>query len=194
MTLLHITPQDHVVSRWSGGTTAQIAIAPRDAQYGGRDFLWRVSSARVELAESDFTALPDYWRWITPLSGTMTLSHDGGEPVTLAPYQVHAFDGGAATRSRGQCTDFNLMLRKGRGHGALRSLRLAAGDREELASPGPGSWTALLLFCGQGQVTVTGEGRTAILSAGEAVLSEGPGSLRLTAEKETVLLAAEMWG
>ena len=106
--LIHLTKNDYVVSQWSGGTTTQLAIAPSGAQYGDRTFLWRLSSATVDLEESDFTPLPDYDRLIAPLRGEMTLTHNGGAPITLRPYQVHAFDGGADTHSAG------LLLRRGR--------------------------------------------------------------------------------
>ena len=47
--LIHLTKDDYVVSQWSGGTTTQLAIAPSGAQYGDRAFLWRLSSATVDL-------------------------------------------------------------------------------------------------------------------------------------------------
>ena len=112
--ITHLTQADYQISQWSGGTTTQIAIAPQGALYADRDFLWRLSSATVDLDESDFTPLPDYHRLIAPLRGEMELTHDGGPLISLAPYQVHAFDGGADTHSRGRCVDFNLMLRKDR--------------------------------------------------------------------------------
>ena len=71
MRIKHLTPSDYRVSRWSGGTTTQLCIAPEGADYAHRDFLWRVSSATVELEASDFTMLPDYHRWITTLEGTL---------------------------------------------------------------------------------------------------------------------------
>ena len=60
--MLKLTPADFVTSTWSGGTTTQLAIAPEGAVYAERSFLWRVSSATVELETSDFTPLPDYNR------------------------------------------------------------------------------------------------------------------------------------
>ena len=48
----HLTAGDFQVSTWSGGKTIQIAISPEGAAYADRDFLWRVSSATVELDES----------------------------------------------------------------------------------------------------------------------------------------------
>ena len=159
MALIHVTPDQYIVSQWSGGTTTQVAIAPAGAIYADRDFLWRISSASVDLDESDFTALPDYHRWISTLKGGMTLSHEGGEKIVLAPYEVHQFDGGVDTHSWGRCTDFNLMLRKGKCQGVVRSLKLAAGEKANIAfesAPSAQFPSAdLLIFCGEGKATVT---------------------------------------
>ncbi len=114
----------YAVSAWSGGTTTQLAIFPPEAKYADRDFLWRVSSATVDLEESDLTALPDYDRLIATLRGEIVLTHNGGAPLRLRPFEVHAFSGADATHSVGRCTDFNLMLRRGRAAGIMEALRL----------------------------------------------------------------------
>ena len=44
-----LTKEDYVTTTWSGGTTTQLAIAPEGAVYADREFLWRLSSAGVEL-------------------------------------------------------------------------------------------------------------------------------------------------
>ena len=158
MALIHVTPDQYIVSQWSGGTTTQVAIAPAGAIYADRDFLWRISSASVDLDESDFTALPDYHRWISTLKGGMTLSHEGGEKIVLAPYEVHQFDGGVDTHSWGRCTDFNLMLRKGKCQGVVRSLKLSAGEQAAVSFESAPSEqfpaADLLIFCGEGKATV----------------------------------------
>ena len=102
MTIQHLTPSDYITTKWSGGLTTQLGIAPAGAVYADRDFLWRLSSATVEDAESDFTALPDYERLISTLEGTIELNHNGGEKLTLNPYEVHRFDGGDDTHSWGE--------------------------------------------------------------------------------------------
>lgn len=83
--MIHLTEKDYAVSRWSGGTTTQIALFPPESSYAGRDFLWRVSSAVVEDGESAFTPLPDYDRHLMLLEGSLLLRHDGGEPLPLDP-------------------------------------------------------------------------------------------------------------
>ena len=190
--LIHLTKADYAVSQWSGGTTTQIAIAPQGAQYGDRDFLWRLSSATVDLAESDFTPLPDYHRLIAPLKGEMILTHDGGVPVTLEPCQVHAFDGGAATHSVGKGVDFNLMLRKGKCTGRIYPIETAAAQTVTFtASP---KADELLLYCAEGEGTVSFCSETVHLRPGEAVRVQAPSSglLTLDVPERAVLMAAEI--
>ena len=150
-----LTQSEYRTSSWSGGTTTQIAIFPPEAEYADRDFLWRVSSAAVELEESDFTALPDYERLISTLKGEISLTHNGGAPLRLRPLEIHAFSGADATHSRGRCTDFNLMLRRGRVSGTMEALRLTespaplrAGTSTPCPPPSPCETT--LLYCVEG--------------------------------------------
>ncbi len=174
--LLHLLPQQYVVSQWSGGSTTQLAIAPEGAVYQDRDFLWRLSSATVELDESDFTPLPDYTRLISVLRGEMRLNHDGGPMITLQPYTVHSFDGGVPTHSQGRCVDFNLMLRKGRCCGSLQSLRSQQPGSMSLTPvvqfPENYPHCTLAIYCGEGGVQVSAGGRSVVLKAGETALIE----------------------
>ena len=188
--------RDYAVSAWSGGTTTQLAIFPPEAVYADRDFLWRVSSATVDLEESDFTALPDYDRLIATLRGEIVLTHNGGAPLTLRPFEVHAFSGGDATHSVGRCTDFNLMLRRGRASGTMEALHLA-GSAQTSPAKGRGSAVSgaeegfrppeadetLLLYCAAGSCTVG----DIPLRAGETLLCTDPIPLTLTGAAELML-------
>ena len=127
-----LTKADYVTTSWSGGTTTQLAIAPEGAVYADRDFLWRLSSATVELDHSDFTPLPDYNRFLSVLEGGIQLKIDADEPVPVSPGKVVAFDGGVPVESWGQCVDFNLMVRKGKAKGSVEVL---SGDREPFTVP-----------------------------------------------------------
>lgn len=179
MFIVHIMQEDYCVSKWSGGTTTQIAIFPTDAAYADRDFLWRISSASVDLDESDFTSLPDYDRVISTLRGDMTLTHNSGEQITLKPYQVHAFDGGAKTHSIGKCTDFNLMLRKGKCTGELEAIHIT-GDSKTikvslcLKDIKEHSSSAFLLYCAKGMGRVSCGEHEAELFAGETLYITEP--------------------
>ena len=187
MTMQHLTPKDYITTKWSGGLTTQLGIAPEGAVYAERDFLWRLSSATVEDAESDFTALPDYESLISTLEGTIELNHNDGEKLTLNPYEVHRFDGGDNTHSWGCCRDFNLMLRKGKCEGRMRGETLAAGESKTVH----GSEGMMLIYCGEGEVEVSaGEERVA-LKADEAARLDGfAGEVTLSARSGAKLMLA----
>ncbi len=106
-------PENYKTNDWSGGRTTQTAIYPETASYVERDFLWRLSSATVEVEESDFTRLPDYDRIIMVLSGEVVLFYEGERVARLAELEQDRFDGALKTKSFGKITDYNLMYRKG---------------------------------------------------------------------------------
>lgn len=125
MRILHLKQTDFTTSAWSGGTTTELFIWPEGASYARREFGIRISSAMVELAESDFTPLPGVLRYITPLSGSFTLSHPGKAPVAMGPLSApYRFPGGESTHCVGSATDFNLMLRGVEGEMTLGSGRI----------------------------------------------------------------------
>ena len=189
MTVTHLTPADYTTSRWSGGATTELLVRPRGAVYSQRDFLFRVSSATVELPESTFTALPDYDRLIATLEGEIDLVHDGGAPIHLRPYEVHAFDGGSATRSFGRCRDFNLMLRKGRAAGSL--VPLTAGTDPQRV-PLTGEDSTALLYCAKGSCTVGTPDGAYDLSCGESLLLEDVQAQAIILQGSARLMLARM--
>jgi len=105
--------ENYSISNWTGGKTKELAIFPRASKYLDRNFIWRLSSATVELDESDFSKLPDYDRVIMVLKGSVVLTYDGKKTVKLNELEQDSFDGGWKTKSFGRITDFNLMVRKG---------------------------------------------------------------------------------
>lgn len=109
-----IRSEEQKTSEWSGGVTTQLAIWPEGADYATRNFDWRISTARVELEESNFTALPGISRWLMLLEGRIHLAHDGIGELDMVPFEnVARFDGGWKTKSVGKCVDFNLMMKDG---------------------------------------------------------------------------------
>lgn len=182
---------DYSTSRWSGGTTTQLAIAPEGARYAGRDFLWRISSARVELEHSDFTPLPDYDRFLAVLSGNLELKVGNEERAPLPRLTVRSFDGGLPTQSWGNCTDFNLMVRKGQGQGAVRLLRLPASGTAALTPEASEDYPALTLalFCVNGALKLPEAALTA--QPGELLLCRDAASepVRVTADTDTTFFA-----
>ena len=112
MKILHLTEKDYKVGMWSGGSTTELFIWPEDSDYAKREFKLRVSSARVDLEESDFTPLTDVIRYITPLTGGFTLTHPDNSSVTMKPLsEPYRFSGEIPTHCVGKATDFNLMLK-----------------------------------------------------------------------------------
>ena len=176
-----LTEKDYVTSSWSGGKTVQIAISPEGAVYADRDFSFRVSSATVELPESDYTSLPDYDRLITPISGEMFLSHDGAPEEEVEPFEIHAFDGASKTHCRGICTDFNLMTRKGKTRGMMSALDIDPDSAVMLYPVEKNQTVVLYLAFGSARLLAGDE---------EIELSEGE-SLFITDETTEMALESE---
>ena len=111
MQIFHLKETDYKTGLWSGGSTTELFIWPKNSDYAKRKFMIRVSSARVDLEESDFTPLPNVTRYITPLLGGFTLIHPNGVSVEMNPLSPpYEFSGENPTHCVGKATDFNLML------------------------------------------------------------------------------------
>lgn len=159
--LLHT--EDCKTTEWSGGTTTELAIAPKESTYADRNFLWRLSSATVAMEESTFTSLPDYDRIIMTLRGEIQLSHNGDNWIDLAEYTPHTFDGADETVSVGKVVDFNLMLKKSRCAGLVLPFRMMQGEhcdiRSVLAFEMP-EYEEVMIYCDKGILAVTLEDGT----------------------------------
>lgn len=99
-------------TKWSGGITKQIYIYPSEAIFSNHDFIYRVSSAEVELEQSNFTFFENYTRYILSLDNPLEIVHNNQKALKLEPLQVHEFRGDDETISYGKCSDFNLMVNK----------------------------------------------------------------------------------
>lgn len=193
--LIRIRGTDLRVSEWSGGITRQLAIFPDGADYEKRDFLWRVSSAVVFLDESGFTALPDYKRFISVIDGEMLLEHGDGGRIRLTPGFVYCFDGGVSTHSYGKCTDFNLMLRKGRCGGGLSFLSLEKGEQGEVraAQESRGRIRSVILYCIRGSGRIRSGADEEPFAAGDAFAAAGGGTIQIECGEDAALMAAEAY-
>ena len=181
--------QEQTTSNWSGGTTTQIAIYPKDAVYSERNFQWRLSSARVETEKSEFTSLPGVRRLIMVLEGTMRLEHAGHHTVTLAPFEQDSFSGDWTTTSFGKVRDFNVML-TGTCAGELTAIHTNA-DRPLALETKPGdparfAKVSSAFYCVSGSITLTIDNKESYeLLAGDFLLLTLPAA----AEKIPVTLA-----
>lgn len=113
MNVTVLQPSDYNTSKWSGGSTTQLFILPQTATYADRNFDFRISSAKVEVAESTFTPLPTINRKLMVLEGEITVTHENHHKKTLKQFDTDAFSGDWKTTTIGTCTDFNLMTRSG---------------------------------------------------------------------------------
>ena len=164
--------ENYSISNWSGGKTKELAIYPKDQKYIDRDFIWRLSSATVDLEESDFTRLPDYDRVLMVLDGEVVLEYNGERVAKLKTLEQDSFDGAWKTKSFGKITDFNLMVRKGN-RGFLDVIRpqnekQMFGSREETELP----LCTHALYCKEGYLLVgTGE-KTQMVQPGQLFVLE----------------------
>ena len=112
--MLHLRPSDYRLMPWKdgGGSTTEIAIEPAGAGLSD-PFLWRVSSARVEVS-GPFSRFPGQARALLLLEGAGLLLNIGskGRQRLKHPGQVVTFSGDDAvdaTLIQGPCLDFGLI-------------------------------------------------------------------------------------
>ena len=100
-------------SVWSGGKTNQIYIHPSNSTLQDRDFDFRISSAIVEVENSEFTSFNGYDRALMVLNGELEIFHENHYSKKLKQYEVDCFSGDWKTTSNGKITDFNLIFNRG---------------------------------------------------------------------------------
>lgn len=123
----YVTKKQHLTTnRWTGGTATELAIYPVNASYEEQKFQFRLSTANVEVEESDFTQLPGVERTLMVLDGELKLDHEGHHSKTLKKFETDKFSGDWKTKSQGKAIDFNLMT-TGNTKGELDVLKLKEG-------------------------------------------------------------------
>ena len=118
-----LDPKTRRISTWSGGKTEEWFLYPEDGSYAERRFLFRISSATVDIPESHFTPLPGVTRYLLPLCDGFYLKINGYWRV-LPRGRILRFSGDDDVLCRGRGRDLNLMLNGA--HGEMRILE--AGD------------------------------------------------------------------
>jgi uncharacterized protein len=138
--LIDISALPAVPWKNGGGTTRTLAVSPGGA--GFDDFVWRVSIADVAQSGS-FSLFPDVDRTIVLLEGEGMIlrAADGSVHALTTPFEPHSMPGERAIDAElvnGVSRDFNLMVRRGRAHAAMKVWRSADDTR------------AALLYCARG--------------------------------------------
>lgn len=182
MTYEIIKKQNHKTSEWSGGTTTQLLIYPKEAVYNERNFKWRLSSAKVEIEESTFTHLPGISRIIMILKGELVLNHENHHNTVLKKFDQDSFSGDWNTKSYGKVTDFNLMMAEGCS-GKVEAIEVSREEVKEIILEKLQSKNYSMLtevfYCVSGQVEVSeNNGKSFNLSEGD-VLSMTKGNEKL---------------
>jgi environmental stress-induced protein Ves len=138
-------------SRWSGGTTTQLYIYPPGSKYSKRDFLFRLSTAAIEIEESVFTPLPGYARKLMLLDGKLELIHNDSIENKLQKFDVADFSGDWQTKSKGMARDFNLIYKKPI-DGDLQGFAIKSGETKNLFPEIHNNFAALYISAGSGEI------------------------------------------
>ena len=165
--MTHITllkSNDFQVSDWSGGKTKQLYLSPPTGHYGKRNFDYRLSTATVELAESQFSDLSGFHRILMSLDQTLHLHNASRQEETvLAPFTPYFFEGSDSITSRGTCTDFNLIYSD-----HYQGQMLAISDGQELTQD-----EAIQFIYALSDLMVTGTGLPSLnLETGQLLIVE----------------------
>jgi environmental stress-induced protein Ves len=168
MKLNVIRKEDLAVNQWSGGSTTQIAIYPQDAQYKDLDFLWRISSARVEVEESKFTSLPGVERILIILEGELKLVHKGHHSKDMKKYCMDFFSGDWETTSHGKVTDFNIMTMEG--CSALADIVKMDDSVDELQLVNGTN----IFYCSEGEMEIEINRTSLALEKGDTLIAQVP--------------------
>lgn len=163
--------EDYTPSRWTGGTTTQLAIFPEDSDYLKRNFIWRLSTATCDLEETTFSKLPDYDRVLMVLKGDVVLAHQDVRVARLGELEQDRFDGGYHTKSFGKITDYNLMTAKGN-KGYLDVIELTADSKElEFEKDEELERFDVTFYCRDGYATITAGSETFMLMPGQQMVA-----------------------
>lgn len=192
-----IPASEQLVTKWAGGETRQLAIAPAGASVAARDFHWRFSTATV-LQSGPFTVFDGYQRYLAIRSGAgleLAVTAPGApqQRMQLCSVQHQAYFAGAASTAatllNGPVRDINLMLSAGL-QGGLRALRLQANQPALLQTVATGWWLIYADGLSQGQqIQIQSSAQQYSLASGDVlVLPEA--SCTLSARVECELVAA----
>ena len=107
-----IKSTDYTPTYWSGGMATELTTYPSGSSFAGRDFLWRLGFAKIDIDTSTFSSLPGIKRHLMVTDGCMTLSHKDRYSKELKPFSQDFFMGDWITTTEGRCSVFNLMTRE----------------------------------------------------------------------------------
>ena len=175
-----IIPTDKFKSSiWTGGTTTQLFIYPETADYRLQDFNFRLSSAKVEMEESNFTPLPGVSRKLMILNGKIIIHHKNYYTRELNKFDTDEFEGEWETSSIGKCTDFNLMTR-GKTSGVLTKIIIK--KNKKLIYNLVNLWDWQFFYVYSGRINLKLKGKHYSINHGELLVINNPATSNLQFE------------
>lgn len=161
--------KDRAIAQWAGGTTTQLAIFPASAEFTKYNFLFRISTATVEVPESTFTFMPGVKRHLMILDGELEIDHKGRYRKQLPKFGYDVFDGEWPTTAKGMVTDFNLLLRD-KSNGKLQAIGLRERGEETMVFRTKTSCTGYYML--EGSMRIIAGTHSAELKKGDFLLCE----------------------
>lgn len=156
---------------WSGGTIEELFIYPENAKYENRDFIFVISTATVDIEESNFTILKNYNRIIMTLDNTLVLTHNDKEKITLSKYEPHVFYGGDKTQSYGKVNDYNFIMNREICYGDVCGMSIASGSVIYPRKSNDLCEKKLeVIYCAEGKFTFKIEDAKHIINQGETLI------------------------
>ncbi len=189
--VLHKT--DYVTTQWTGGSTTQMLILPRGANYAKRNFEIRLSAASIEIPESNFTSLPGVLRSLVLLKGALLLSFKSKGKQLLLPGDDINFNGNESIQCKGTGSDYNVMLN---GVGEISSQYLWLQKGEEVEVDFEPYMQLAFLHVAQGKISIKWLGLNQKMDeAMSCYVAKLTDTCRLSikANTETKLVLSEVW-
>jgi len=189
-TLRKKTSAHYKIMPWASGdgSTTELYVSPNGSSLTDASAHWRISMARVEKQEDDFSLLPSYRRIITLVEGQgFRLTGNQGTNIEVTPGVIYHFSGAEKIKSKllgGPCLDLNFMYQADKVIGSLAFLEQAAPIHASITTRS--SKETVILVCLKGQATVRAYGkRDNILLPYDSVCfssNEGQGRLVLNSQ------------
>lgn len=173
--------KDFISTNWIGGKTTQLYISPEQSDFAQRQFDFRISTASVELEESDFTPLLGFERKLMVLEGELEIVHLNQHSIFLKPFEQDHFLGDWQTHAKGKVIDFNVIYRPGI-ETELFYKELKAGEKYSLKIT-----NTIFLYCYQG----SGEIENNQLLEGDLIEIAGRQNVIFKAKEKCTIILVE---
>jgi environmental stress-induced protein Ves len=176
----------HTTTQWSGGSSTQLFIFPTGSNVADRNFDFRISTAKVEVNESNFTPFVGFDRTLLILDGIIQISHEGHHEKGLKPFDQDFFKGDWSTKSVGIGVDFNV-INKPEFSNETEVLKLL--KVEQVTVENSSNWLIFYLY--KGAIEINNE---FLLQQGDVLVVEESesGVLKIIAEEESVVVLVKI--